>query len=97
MYSPAKAYIAIQQPFISMAYPLHCYQKNIMTTEEIKKLDAQVRKARFVLSQKAGALHDLIEDRLPADYMEIPAYAEAAFLACKAWDELNKKLLENKF
>jgi len=68
-----------------------------MTTEEIKKLDAQVRKARFVLSQKAGALHDLIEDRLPADYMEIPAYAEAAFLACKAWDELNKKLLENKF
>jgi len=67
-----------------------------MTAEEIKELDAKVRKARFVLSQKAGALHDLIEDRLPADYLEIPAYAEETFLACKAWDELNKKLIENK-
>lgn len=67
-----------------------------MIAEEIKELDAQVRKARFVLSQKAGALHDLIEDRLPSDYMEIPAYAEDTFLACKAWDELNKKLIENK-
>jgi hypothetical protein len=67
-----------------------------MTSEEIKELDTQVRKARFVLSQKAGALHDLIEDRLPADYRDIPAYAEDAFLACKAWDELNTKLLANK-
>jgi len=67
-----------------------------MTTEEIKELDAKVRKARFVLSQKAGALHDLIEDRLPADYLEIPAYAEAAFQACKTWDELNKQLIENQ-
>jgi hypothetical protein len=67
-----------------------------MTAEELKELDAQVRKARFVLSQKAGALHDLIEDRLPADYLEIPSYAEAAFQACKVWDELNTKFLENK-
>lgn len=67
-----------------------------MTAEELKELDAQVRKARFVLSQKAGALHDLIEDRLPADYLEIPAYAEDAFQACKIWDELNKKFLANK-
>jgi len=67
-----------------------------MTAEEIKELDGQVKKARFILSQKAGALHDLIEDRLPADYMEIPPYAEDAFLACKAWDELNKKLIESK-
>jgi len=67
-----------------------------MTPEEIKELDAQVKKARFVLSQKAGALHDLIEDRLPVDYMEIPAYAEAAFESCKVWDELNKKLIEAK-
>jgi len=77
---------------------LPCFHKKdqVMTAEEIKELDAQVRKARFVLSQKAGALHDLIEDRLPADYIEIPVCAEEAFLACKAWDELNKKLIENK-
>lgn len=67
-----------------------------MTAEELKALDAEVKKARFVLSQKAGALHDLIEDRLPADYKEIPAYAEDAFKACQAWDELNEKLISAK-
>jgi len=83
---------------VVLAYRLPCLPQkgNVMTAEELKELDAQVRKARFVLSQKAGALHDLIEDRLPADYLEIPAYAEDAFLACKAWDELNKKFLANK-
>ncbi len=64
-----------------------------MTEEEIKELDSAVKKARYVLSQKAGELHDLIEDRLPADYKEIPAYAEAAFKACQVWDELNQKLI----
>lgn len=63
-----------------------------MTEQEIKELEAAVKKARFVLSQKAGALHDLIEDRLPADYKDIPAYAEATFKACQTWDELNQKL-----
>lgn len=67
-----------------------------MTAEEIKELDGKVKKARFVLSQKAGALHDLIEDRLPADYLEIPVLAEDAFQACKIWDELNKKLIASK-
>ena len=67
-----------------------------MTEAEIKELEKAVSKARFVLSQKAGALHDLIEDRLPADYNEIPAYAEATFKACQAWDELNKQLIQNK-
>ncbi len=67
-----------------------------MTSEEIKELEAKVKKARFILSQKAGELHDLIEDRLPADYAEIPSYAEATFQACKEWDELNRKLIESK-
>lgn len=70
--------------------------KTSMTEEEIKALEADVKKARFTLSQKAGALHDLIEDRLPADYKEIPAYAEATFQACALWDELNQKLIEAK-
>lgn len=81
-----------------MAYPLPCLPENgnNMTEEEIKELNIKVKKARFVLSQKAGALHDLIEDRLPADYLEIPSYAEATFRACKEWDELNQKLIESK-
>lgn len=63
-----------------------------MSSEEIQELEAKVRKAKFNLSQKASELHDLIEDRLPADYKEIPVYAEATFEACKVWDELNQKL-----
>jgi len=46
------------------------------------------------LRNKAGELHDLIEDRLPADYREIPGYAEAAFFACEEWDKLNIELIK---
>jgi hypothetical protein len=63
-----------------------------MTEEQLKELEKQVSKARFKLGQKAGELHDLIEDRLPADYREIPGYAEAAFFACEEWDKLNIEL-----
>lgn len=67
-----------------------------MNVEEIKELEKKVSKAKFKLSQKASELHDLIEDRLPADFAEIPAYAEAAFLACQEWDILNKELIKAK-
>lgn len=67
-----------------------------MTTEEIKTLEKQVSKAKFVLSQKAGELHDLVEDRLPADYKDIPSFAEATYSACRNWDDLNKQLIEAK-
>lgn len=67
-----------------------------MTPEQIKELEKAVSKARFVLSQKASDLHDLIEDRLPVDYKEIPVYAEIAFKACQSWDELNQQLIKAK-
>jgi Protein of unknown function (DUF683). len=67
-----------------------------MTEEQLKELELAVKKARFALSQKAGALHDLIEDRLPVDYAEIPEYAEAAYKACQEWDKLNQQLIEAK-
>lgn len=68
----------------------------MITDEEIKELEIAVKKARFVLSQKAADLHDLIEDRLPADYKEIHAYADITFKACEAWDLLNQKLIAAK-
>ena len=67
-----------------------------MEADKLKELETQVRKARFALTQKAGALHDLIEDRLPADYADIPSYAEETYEACKRWDELNKQFLAMK-
>jgi hypothetical protein len=67
-----------------------------MTLDEIKVLEKEVSKARFILSQKASELHDLIEDRLPVSFEEIPILSQATYDACKHWDELNKKLQENK-
>lgn len=63
-----------------------------MTPEEIQELETSVRKAKFVLSQKASELHDLIEDRLTAGYEEIPTLAEAVYKACQVWDDMNKRL-----
>jgi hypothetical protein len=60
--------------------------------EEILELEKALTKAKFILSQKAGLLHDLIEDRLPEDYKEIPAYAESTFKACQEWDSIKKQL-----
>ena len=64
--------------------------------EDIKVLEKEVSKARFALSQKAGQLHDLVEDRLPGSFEEIPVLAEETYKACKQWDLLNKQLIEAK-
>lgn len=67
-----------------------------MNEIELKELEKEVAKARFTLAQQAGALHDLIEDRLPVDYTEIPTYAEATFKACEKWNKLNQQLINLK-
>lgn len=67
-----------------------------MTADELQELETKVRRARFTMSQKASVLHDLIEDRLPTDYTEIPAVAQSTFAACKLWDDLNKQLIAAK-
>lgn len=63
-----------------------------MSPEELKALQKSVRKAKRIATEKAGELHDLVEDRLPAAYDEIPGIAQATFDACKAWAEANEKL-----
>jgi hypothetical protein len=37
-------------------------------------------------------LHDLVEERLPAGYKEIPGIAQSTYDACQAWEEANTKL-----
>ncbi len=64
-----------------------------MTPEELKKLEKNVKKTKRLASEQAMALHDLVEDRLPAAYKEIMEIAQATFDACKAWDEANQALL----
>lgn len=57
-----------------------------MTEEELKALLKASKKAKRIATEKAGELHDLVEDRLPAAYEEIPAIAQATYDACKAWE-----------
>ncbi|MGD8999932.1 MAG: CCE_0567 family metalloprotein [Granulosicoccaceae bacterium] len=57
-----------------------------MTPEELKAMNKQVKKAKRIATEKAGELHDLVEDRLPAAYDDIMPIAQECYDACKAWD-----------
>ena len=63
-----------------------------MTPDELKALEKAVSKAKRIASERASELHDLVEDRLPAAYEEIPAIAQATYEACRAWAEANARL-----
>ncbi|WP_374404714.1 CCE_0567 family metalloprotein [Niveibacterium sp.] len=55
-------------------------------------LERDVRRLRRIASEWAGQLHDLVEDRLPAAFQEIPGIAQSTYNACQAWAEAEAKL-----
>lgn len=63
-----------------------------MSEEELKDLDREVKKLKRMASEWASQLHDLVEDRLPAGYQEIPGIAQSTYDACKAWADANARL-----
>lgn len=63
-----------------------------MTADEIRALEKAVSKAKRIATERAGELHDLVEDRLPAGYEEIPGVAQATYDACLAWAQANAAL-----
>jgi hypothetical protein len=63
-----------------------------MSDEELKALDREVKKLKRIASEWAAQLHDLVEDKLPAGYLEIPDIAQSTYDACKAWAEANARL-----
>jgi hypothetical protein len=63
-----------------------------MSDDELKALEKEVKKLKRIATEWAGQLHDLVEDRLPAGYEEIPGIAQSTFDACKAWKDANDKL-----
>jgi hypothetical protein len=65
-----------------------------MTEEEFKAMQKAVKKAKRIATEKAGELHDLVEDRLPAAYAEIPTISQECYDACVAWAEATAKLKE---
>ena len=58
-----------------------------MTPEELKAMQKAVRKAKRIATEKAGELHDLVEDRLPGAFEDLPEVAQQTYDACKAWAE----------
>lgn len=67
-----------------------------MTPEELHALEKEVAKAKRIASDWASKMHDLVEDRLPAAYAEIPDLAEATLAACKTWADANARLQQAK-
>ena len=63
-----------------------------MTEDERKDLDREVRKLKRIASEWAAQMHDLVEERLPAAYQEIPGIAQSTYDACKAWADANARL-----
>lgn len=63
-----------------------------MTEDELKDLDKDVKRLKRVASEWASQLHDLVEDRLPAAYQELPGISQSTYDACKAWAEASAQL-----
>ena len=68
-----------------------------MDAEELRILDKEVKKLKRIASEWASQMHDLVEDRLPAAYEEIPGIAQSTYDACKLWADANARLAAEKF
>jgi hypothetical protein len=64
-----------------------------MSDEELKELDREVKKLKRIAGEWASKMHDLVEERLPAAYEEIPGLAQSTFDACRAWADANSRLI----
>jgi len=63
-----------------------------MTEDELKELEKKVKKLKRIATEWAGQIHDLVEDRLPADYRELPELTQSTIEACQAWEVADKEL-----
>lgn len=63
-----------------------------MSDDELKDLDKEVKKLKRIASEWASKLHDLVEDRLPAGWREIPEISQGTLAACQAWEEAHTRL-----
>jgi hypothetical protein len=64
-----------------------------MTEGELKELEKETKRLKRIASEHASQMHDLVEDRLPAAYEEIPAIAQSTYDACRAWAEAYARFL----
>ena len=69
----------------------------LMDDDELKTLDKDVKKLKRIAGEWAAKMHDLVEERLPAAYEEIPGIAQATYDACKSWADANARLAAEHF
>ena len=67
-----------------------------MNPEDLQRLEKEVAKAKRIASEWASKVHDLVEDRLPAAFQELPELSRSTFEACQKWDELHARLVQIK-
>jgi hypothetical protein len=53
--------------------------------DQLKALKKDAAKKKRIASEWASKLHDLVEDRLPAGYSELPEMSAATYEACAEW------------
>ncbi|MEF8755756.1 MAG: CCE_0567 family metalloprotein [Accumulibacter sp.] len=63
-----------------------------MSNDELRELDREVKRLKRLAGEQAARLHDLVEERLPAAWPELPEISQATLLACQAWAEANARL-----
>lgn len=63
-----------------------------MGEDELRDLDREVKKLKRIAGEWAAKMHDLVEERLPVAYEEIPGLAQSTFDACRAWSDANSRL-----
>lgn len=61
-----------------------------MSDNELKSLRKAFMRAKRIASEKAMELHDLVEDRLPGAFEELPSLADETYAACKACAEAER-------
>ena len=59
---------------------------------ELQQLEKDVAKAKRIASEWASKVHDLVEDRLPAGFEELPEISAATYAACQEWARANAQL-----
>lgn len=61
-------------------------------SEDRAVLEQEVKRRKRIASEWAARLHDLVEERLPGGYEELPAMAQSTYEACAAWAEAEQAL-----
>jgi len=65
-----------------------------MEEDRFRDLRKRVRRTKRIATERAAQLHDLVEERLPQAYEEIPSLAQACYESCVDWARASAALAE---